>query len=94
MDALNGETQVNFGAEQFSMEVHVEDNSQLYDVFSMDYFMYFDLRLYSERLGRAYVIKDIPYFLRTLQNFGQYSLGALHYVDLFLIISMKRVKTF
>lgn len=44
------------------MEVHVEDNSQLYDVFSMDYFMYFDLRLYSERLGRAYVIKDIPYF--------------------------------
>ncbi|MFQ6323999.1 SNF2 helicase associated domain-containing protein [Lactococcus garvieae] len=83
LDALNGETQVNFGAEQFSMEVHVEDNSQLYDVFSMDYFMYFDLRLYSERLGRAYVIKDIPYFLRTLQNFGQYSLGALHYVDLF-----------
>ena len=83
LDALNGETQVSFGADQFSLEVYVEDSAQLYDVFSMDYFMYFDLRLYSERLGRAYVIKDIPYFLRTLQNFGQYSLGALHYVDLF-----------
>ena len=83
LDAINGETQMNFSADQYSIEVQIEDNSQLYDHFSMDYFLYFDLRLRSERLGRSYVIKDIPYFLRALRNFSQYSLGALHYIDLF-----------
>lgn len=83
LDALNGETQLNFNADRYSIEVQIEDNSQLYDHFSMDYFLYFDLRLKSEKLGRSYVIKDIPYFLRALKNQGQYSLGSLHYVDLF-----------
>ena len=49
----------------------------------MDYFLYFDLKLRSKNLGRSYVIKDIPYFLRALKNYSQYSLGSLHYIDLF-----------
>lgn len=83
LNAINGETSLNFNADQYSIEVLVEDNSQLYDHFSMDYFLYFDLRLKSEKLGRSYVIKDIPYFLRALKNYSQYSLGSLHYIDLF-----------
>lgn len=57
-------------------------------------FLYFDLKLRSKNLGRSYVIKDIPYFLRALKNYSQYSLGSLHYIDLFLIILMKQVKNF
>ncbi|EQC55161.1 DEAD/DEAH box helicase [Lactococcus cremoris] len=83
LDAVNGETQLNFSTEQYSIEVQIEDNSQLYDYFSMDYFLYFDLKLKSKNLGRSYVIKDIPYFLRALKNYSQYSLGSLHYIDLF-----------
>lgn len=83
LDAVNGETQLNFSTDQYSIEVQIEDNSQLYDYFSMDYFLYFDLKLKSKNLGRSYVIKDIPYFLRALKNYSQYSLGSLHYIDLF-----------
>ncbi|QDK69972.1 DEAD/DEAH box helicase [Lactococcus protaetiae] len=83
LDELNGETQLNFSTDQYSIEVQIEDNSQLYDYFSVDYFLYFDIRLKSEKLGRSYVIKDIPYFLRALRNFSQYSLGSLHYINLF-----------
>lgn len=83
LDAVNGETQLNFNTDQYSIEVQIEDNSQLYDYFSMDYFLYFDLKLRSKNLGRSYVIKDIPYFLRALKNYSQYSLGSLHYIDLF-----------
>ena len=83
LDAGNGETQLNFSTDQYSIEVQIEDNSQLYDYFSMDYFLYFDLKLKSKNLGRSYVIKDIPYFLRALKNYSQYSLGSLHYIDLF-----------
>ncbi|KZK08155.1 SWF/SNF family helicase [Lactococcus cremoris] len=83
LDAVNGETQLNFSTDQYSIEVQIEDNSQLYDYFSMDYFVYFDLKLKSKNLGRSYVIKDIPYFLRALKNYSQYSLGSLHYIDLF-----------
>ncbi len=83
LDAVNGETQQNFSTDQYSIEVQIEDNSQLYDYFSMDYFLYFDLKLKSKNLGRSYVIKDIPYFLRALKNYSQYSLGSLHYIDLF-----------
>ena len=83
LDAVNGETQLNFSTDQYSIEVQIEDNSQLYDYFSMDYFLYFDLKLKSKNLGRSYVIKDIPYFLRSLKNYSQYSLGSLHYIDLF-----------
>lgn len=83
LDAVNGETQLNFNTDQYSIEVQIQDNSQLYDYFSMDYFLYFDLKLRSKNLGRSYVIKDIPYFLRALKNYSQYSLGSLHYIDLF-----------
>lgn len=83
LDAVNGETQLNFSTDQYSIEVQIEDNSQLYDYFSMDYFLYFDLKLKSKNLERSYVIKDIPYFLRALKNYSQYSLGSLHYIDLF-----------
>ena len=83
LDAVNGETQLNFSTDQYSIEVQIEDNSQLYDYFSMDYFLYFDLKLKSKNLGRSYVIKDIPYFLRALKNYSQYSLGSLHHIDLF-----------
>ena len=83
LDAVNGETQLNFSTDQYSIEVQIEDNSQLYDYFSMDYFLYFDLKLKSKNLGRSYVIKDIPYFLRALKNYSQYSLGSIHYIDLF-----------
>ena len=83
LDAVNGETQLNFSTDQYSIEVQIEDNSQLYDYFSMDYFLYFDFKLKSKNLGRSYVIKDIPYFLRALKNYSQYSLGSLHYIDLF-----------
>ncbi len=68
LDAVNGETQLNFNTDQYSIEVQIEDNSQLYDYFSMDYFLYFDLKLRSKNLGRSYVIKDIPYFLRALKK--------------------------
>ena len=82
LDALNAATQSKFGAEQFSLEINVNDDEKLRDVFSLYNFIYFDLRLHSERLGKSYVIKDLPYFLRTLRNFSQYPMGG-NWIDLF-----------
>ncbi|MFC4651811.1 SNF2 helicase associated domain-containing protein [Lactococcus nasutitermitis] len=81
LDIINGKNQLNFGTEQYSIEIQVEENDRLYDVFSLEDFLYFDLRLHSDHLGRSYVIKDIPYFLRVLNNSGQYSMGS-HYINL------------
>ncbi|MFZ2576497.1 MAG: DEAD/DEAH box helicase [Lactococcus hircilactis] len=82
LDAINAETQSNFGADQYSLEIVVSDDEKLRDVFSLYHFLYFDLRLRSEKLGKSYVIKDLPYFLRTLRNFSQYPMGG-NWVDLY-----------
>lgn len=81
LDEVNGSTQANFGTDQYLIELNVSDDDDLHDFFSLYNFLYFDIRLRSERLGRSYVIKDLPYFLRSLRHSAQYPMGG-QYVDL------------
>ncbi|MGM9886252.1 MAG: SNF2 helicase associated domain-containing protein [Lactococcus sp.] len=82
LDAINSATQSSFGSDQYSIEINISDDEKLRDVFSLYNFLYFDLRLHSEKLGKSYVIKDLPYFLRALRNFSQYPMGG-NWVDLY-----------
>ncbi|PCR99798.1 helicase [Lactococcus fujiensis JCM 16395] len=82
LDAINSTSQSNFGSDQYSLEIIVSDDEKLRDVFSLYNFLYFDLRLRSERLGKSYVIKDLPYFLRALRNFSQYPMGG-NWIELY-----------
>ncbi|MCL2681151.1 MAG: DEAD/DEAH box helicase [Streptococcaceae bacterium] len=84
LDQINGkENQFSSDTDSFSLGAHVHESHDLFELYSdQDTFLFLDLRLYSDKLKKSYVIKDIPALLHSLSHETQYLFGASHTFDL------------